>query len=91
MSLERSHPALQLVQRLRDEAHRFAVSFHRQQRRDRTIASALDAVPGIGPATRKKLLREFGSVEAIKAAAAERVVALVGEKIARNIRLVLGG
>lgn len=89
--LERSDPALQLVQRLRDEAHRFAVSFHRQQRRDRTIASALDAVPGVGPATRRKLLREFGSVEAIKAAPDERVAALVGEKLARSIRLTLGG
>ena len=88
--LDRSHPALQLVQRLRDEAHRFAVSFHRQQRRERTLGSALDAVPGVGPARRRLLLREFGSVDGVKAASTDRLVEVVGERVARSIRLALG-
>jgi excinuclease ABC subunit C len=91
LRLERGHPGLQLLQRLRDEAHRFAVSFHRQQRRERHLTSALDAVPGVGPARRKLLLREFGSVEGVRAAPDERLVSVVGEKVARSLRLVLGG
>ena len=88
--LDRSHPGLQLIQRLRDEAHRFAVNFHRQQRRERTISSALDAVPGVGPARRRLLLREFGSVDGVKAAPDARLIDVVGERVARSIRLALG-
>ena len=61
IALPRSSPVLQLVQRVRDEAHRFAVGFHRQVRSSRTIRSELDDVPGVGPAKRRKLLSVFGS------------------------------
>ena len=90
LRLDRADPALQLVQRLRDEAHRFAVTFHRARRKERTIASALDAVPGIGTKRRRQLLREFGSVDGVRSASDEQLAAAVGEKVARSIRLVLG-
>ena len=61
-------PALFLAQRIRDEAHRFALAHHRQRRRKSGLASRLDSVPGIGPARRKALLRHFGSLEHIRAA-----------------------
>src|SRR6185503_18697202 len=59
--LPRSSPVLQLVQRVRDEAHRFAVGFHRKTRAQRTLRSELDDIPGVGPAKRRKLLSRFGS------------------------------
>ena len=61
-------PALFLAQRIRDEAHRFALSHHRQRRSRSGLASQLDSVPGIGPARRKALLRHFGSLDRIRAA-----------------------
>lgn len=64
-------PLLFLLQKIRDEAHRQAIAFHRKKRSERTIASALDDIPGIGPAKKKKLLKAFGSVQQIKAASQE--------------------
>jgi excinuclease ABC subunit C len=61
-------PALHILQRARDEAHRFAISYHRKLRRRVFITSALDNIPGMGPKRKKALLRKFGSVEAIKGA-----------------------
>jgi len=90
LRLERSDAALQLVQRLRDEAHRFAITFHRKQRSARTVASALDAVPGIGEKRRRLLLRTFGSVEGVRAASDAELAAVVGERVVRSLRLVLG-
>lgn len=66
--LSRSSPALHLLQRLRDEAHRFAISYHREQRSKRTLRSALDDIAGIGPARRQALLKHFGSVQKIREA-----------------------
>ncbi len=67
-----------LVQRIRDEAHRFAITAHREKRSKVAVASELDAVPGIGPARRKALLKHFGSLEAIRQATAEELAAVKG-------------
>jgi excinuclease ABC subunit C len=89
--LPRSSPVLQLVQRLRDEAHRFAIGFHRKVRSTRTLRSEIDDVPGVGPATRRKLLSRFGSVRGLKRASEADLAAVVGPKVAAKIRAHLGG
>jgi excinuclease ABC subunit C len=71
-----------LVQRIRDEAHRFAITYHRASRGKQAIASQLDAVPGIGPTRRKALLKQFGSVEAIRAASVDELAAVPGMTLA---------
>lgn len=76
--LPRTSQALYLVQRVRDEAHRFAITFHRQVRGKTAIQSRLDDVPGIGPARRKALLRKFGSVRAIREASVDEIASTVG-------------
>ncbi len=76
--LPRGSEALYLVQRVRDEAHRFAITFHRQGRGKTAITSALDSVPGIGPKRKKALLKKFGSVKAIREASVEDVASTVG-------------
>ena len=73
--LPRKSEGLYLVQRVRDEAHRFAITAHRNRRSKLGLASQLDAIPGIGPARRKALLAYFGSIEAIRAASAEEISA----------------
>ena len=73
-----SSQGLFLVQRIRDEAHRFAITAHRAQRSKTAVASALDAVPGIGPARRKALLKHFGSLEAVRVASLEELAAVPG-------------
>jgi excinuclease ABC subunit C len=65
--------ALHILQRARDEAHRFAISYHRKLRRKESVASALDNIPGIGPKRKKALLRKFGSIEAIKQASLDEL------------------
>jgi excinuclease ABC subunit C len=69
-------PALYLVQRIRDEAHRFAVTYHRQVRGRRALRSVFDEVAGIGPARRAALLRRFGSVRALRDASVEDIAAV---------------
>ncbi len=76
--LPRGSEALYLVQRIRDEAHRFAITFHRQVRGKTAITSALDSVPGIGPKRKKALLKKFGSVKAIREASVDDVASTVG-------------
>jgi len=76
--LPRTSEALYLLQRLRDEAHRFAITYHRGVRGKSSIQSALDTVPGVGPKRKKALLRKFGSVRAIKEASVEEIAATVG-------------
>jgi len=76
--LPRSSPGLQLLQRLRDEAHRFALGYHRRVRKKETFASAMDTIPGIGPKRRRALLRRFGSVRAIREAPLEELAAAKG-------------
>ncbi len=76
--LPKSSPALQLLQRVRDEAHRFAVGYHHNLHKKKTFVSALDAVPGIGPARKKALLKRFGSVTEIKEASIEELSSVNG-------------
>ena len=71
-------PGLQLLQRLRDETHRFAIGYHHRLHTKKTFASALDAVPGIGPQRRKNLLRHFGSVAVIKEASPQELASVKG-------------
>ena len=76
--LARTSQALYLIQRIRDEAHRFAITYHRNVRRRRTIVSALDRVPGIGPKRKRALLRRFGSVSHIREASDAELLAVGG-------------
>lgn len=76
--LPRRSEGLFLVQRVRDEAHRFAVSHHRARRRRAGVASQLDSVPGVGPARRTALLKAFGSLDALRAASVEQLAAVPG-------------
>ena len=76
--LPRTSQALYLIQRIRDEAHRFAITYHRSVRRRRTIVSALDRVPGIGPKRKRALLRQFGSVPHIREASDADLLAVSG-------------
>ncbi len=82
IALDPHGPALRLLQRIRDEAHRFAVTFHRQARATRDLRSELDAVPGIGARRRKALLTQFGSLTGVKRATREELTRLVGAKAA---------
>lgn len=76
---------VKLLQRIRDESHRFAVTYHSILKVKRQTASSLDDIPGIGPATRKKLLKHFGSLRGIKLSSEADVAAVVGLKLARII------
>jgi excinuclease ABC subunit C len=80
IALPRESPALLLIQRIRDEAHRFAVTFHRQQRTTRDLRSELDEIASIGPRRRKALLTAFGSVAGVRRAAREELARVVGAK-----------
>jgi len=71
--IAKDSPALHILQRARDEAHRFAISYHRRLRHKEGIASALDNIPGIGPRRKKALLKKFGSIEAIKEASPDEL------------------
>ena len=82
IALPRESAALRLIQRIRDEAHRFAITFHRQSRRRRDLRSALDDVAGIGPRRRKQLLTSFGSVAGVRRASRAELEAVVGAKAA---------
>ena len=84
--LDRFSPVLHLVQQIRDEAHRFAVTFHRQRRGASRLRSELTEIKGVGPETVKKLLREFGSVTDIKEAAEEALAKSIGPVAARRIK-----
>jgi len=83
--LGRSSPALHLVQRIRDEAHRFAVTRHRRKRARRTLRTELTEIPGVGPVTARKLLREFGSVEGVRRAECGDLEKIVGRKVAEAV------
>jgi excinuclease ABC subunit C len=80
-----SSPALRLLQRIRDEAHRFAVTYHRQARTRRDLRSALDTIAGVGPRRRNTLLKRFGSVAGVRRATREELTATVGAKAADAI------
>jgi excinuclease ABC subunit C len=88
--LERHSPVLHLIQQIRDETHRFAVTFHRQRRGKRQTESALNEIPGVGPRTAQKLLKEFGSVANIQRAGVEKLSRVVARKSAEKILAHLG-
>jgi excinuclease ABC subunit C len=91
--IRRGSEALYLLQRVRDEAHRFAISFHRQQRGSRMTSSSLDGVPGLGPTRRKRLLKELGGIRAVRAADYADLAALpwLPEAVARALYQRLHG
>ena len=82
IALPRESAALRLLQRIRDEAHRFAVTFHRQSRKKRDFRSALDDIAGIGPRRRRQLLTTFGSVAGVRRASRAELIAAVGTRAA---------
>ena len=90
--LPRSSEGLYLLQRVRDEAHRFAIAYHRAKRGKAATTSALDDVPGLGPARRKALLKQFGSVRKLGAASIEEIAAVpgIGTRLAATISAALG-
>jgi excinuclease ABC subunit C len=83
--LEHHSPVLHLIQQIRDETHRFAVTFHRQRRGARQTKSALDGIPGVGPRTAQKLLREFGSVATLRRAGVDELSKVIPRKTAQKI------
>ena len=90
--LPRSSEGLYLLQRVRDEAHRFAIAYHRQKRSKAATTSVLEDVPGLGPARRKTLLKHFGSVRKLSAASVEEIAAVpgIGARLAATISAALG-
>lgn len=84
--LSHDHPSLQLLQRLRDEAHRFGITFHRSLRSKQATKSALDTIPGIGPKTKKLLKQKFGTIVNIKNTPSEELVSVVGKAKAEIIK-----
>ncbi len=91
--LSRTSEGLYLLQRVRDEAHRFAITYHRQRRSKGMTVSELDAVPGLGPARRAALLKHFGSVRKLQAASADEIAAVpgFGPATAAAVVAALGG
>jgi excinuclease ABC subunit C len=89
--MSRSSEGLYLLQRVRDEAHRFAITYHRAKRGKAATTSALDSVPGLGPARRAALLKAFGSVKAVSAASPEEIAAVpgIGPKLAQTVLTAL--
>jgi excinuclease ABC subunit C len=87
--LDRHSPILHLVQQVRDEAHRFAVTFHRQRRGSTRLRSQLLDVPGIGKLTARRLLREFGSLENLRSASDEALLRTLNRRQASALRSFL--
>ena len=86
--LPRDSQALYLVQRIRDEAHRFALTFHQKTRQKAALKSPLDDVPGVGPKRKKALIQHFGSVKRLRAARIEEIAAVdgIGLALAQTIK-----
>jgi len=86
-TLPKSSPSLHLLQRVRDEAHRFAIMYHRSMRQKRTLHSGLDDIPGVGEKRRKALLKTFGSLDGIRSASIEEIAQVPGmtQKMAERI------
>jgi len=90
VKLDRFSPILHLIQSIRDEAHRFAVTFHRSRRSARQLTSELDTIPGVGEKTVQKLLKIFGSSELVRAATEEELANAVGRAVAKKVRAHYG-
>jgi len=88
--LERHSPVLHLIQQIRDETHRFAVTFHRLRRGKRQTKSALEGIPGIGQKTARRLLQEFGSVSNVQRAGLERLSTVIPRSTAEKVLEELG-
>ncbi len=91
LRLEHHSPILHLIQQIRDETHRFAVGFHRQRRTKRTIQTGLENIPGVGPRTAQKLLRNFGSVAQLRSASVEQIAKVVPKGLAERVSAHLAG
>jgi len=89
--LDRFNPILHAIQQIRDEAHRFAITFHRQRRAKSTLRSELLLIPGIGESTVRKLLQEFGSIQGIREAHDEMLTAAIGASRAEAVRTYFRG
>ena len=89
VNLPHASHVIKLLQRIRDESHRFAVSYHTVLRRQKQTASTLEEIPGIGPATRRKLIRTFGSFRAVQEAEAEQLEVAIGKAKAQLVRRYL--
>jgi excinuclease UvrABC nuclease subunit len=85
IKLDRHSPVLHLIQQIRDETHRFAVTFHRLRRGKRQTKTALSEIPGVGPATARKLLREFGSIANIQRVGVDGLAKVISRKSAEKI------
>ena len=85
INLPKNSHAVKLLQRIRDESHRFAVSYHSSLKRSRQTTSVLDDIAGIGPVTRKKLIREFGSLKAVQSASTKDLEKVVGSVLAKKL------
>jgi excinuclease ABC subunit C len=92
VGLKQTSPLFHLLERIQDEVHRFAITFHRDKRSKTQVASALDAIPGIGPQRKKDLLKAFKSVARIRQATEEEIAKVVGPKAARAVvdTLIIG-
>jgi excinuclease ABC subunit C len=87
--LDKFSPVLHLVQLVRDEAHRFAVTFHRTRRNADRLRGELARIPGIGEKTAAKLLRQFGSLDRVRQVSEDEIAALIGKAAARKLRTAL--
>jgi excinuclease ABC subunit C len=85
-SIPKTSSGLRLLQRIRDEAHRFAITYHRTVRSKRTLQTELDLIKGIGKVRAKELLEAFGSVQGVKFATEEQLAEIVGQKVAEKIK-----
>jgi len=91
VSIARNEPALYLLQRVRDEAHRFAITYHRQLRGKAMVDSILDDVPGVGPGRKRTLIRRFGSLKRLRAASESEIAEVVPPTIATAVYRALNG
>jgi excinuclease ABC subunit C len=91
IALHADDPALLLIQRIRNEAHRFAVTFHRRARSMRDLGSELDRIPGVGPRRRKQLLTTFGSLAGVRRATREELASTIGTKLADAVLAFFAG
>ncbi len=86
VNLKFNSPAFFLIQRMRDEAHRFAITFFRKSHQKSSLSSKLDEIPGIGPNTKKKLIKHFGSSQNALTAPQKELIKIIGKKLANNIK-----
>jgi excinuclease ABC subunit C len=90
LHIDKRSSSLKVIQHMRNEAHRFGITHHRSKRSKRTVRTALEDIPGIGPETARKLLRKFGSIKGITEARYEELVNEVGEKKAAVLKEKFG-